>query len=205
MPPETEAIGRDGPEFRLALLQSAVKLIHEAFAAGRTDSATRLYKGNSNDTLATQAALLSAWESFRNQIGDAAMEIGDPISLAGAFIHLACNRMRRSEYHAGRMAEQVSRANARDSEGGSLPFDPADPAQTDDFLKILTLEIEEVLSTRSPRDRLVIESQMAGYTYKEIIAHVAKELPQAKGLSEPVISRIVESFRDEMRWRLRDG
>jgi len=65
-----EGSGVGANEFMLALLDRAMDLIRAALREGRRGAAVELYRGNENDTKATAAALLSAWETFARDLDD---------------------------------------------------------------------------------------------------------------------------------------
>jgi hypothetical protein len=191
-------------EFVLALVDHAITLLREALQQGRRTDAVRLYRGHANDTAATAAAILSAWQTFaRHPDEEELPEMVSMTDLAARFIRRACQRMRRKDYRDQQMAEQVARGHPRGSAGQYLPFDPADPREREEVMKNLPLEIEEVLGERSERDRRVVELWVEGHTYEEIVERVRAELP-GEPVSAATVHRIIERFRDEMRGRLED-
>lgn len=194
--------GAGSRELMLALLDRAMNLIRAALREGRRCPAVELYRGNENDTKATAAALLSAWETFARDLddGDLAESLGLP-ELAALFIRRAHNRMRRRDYRDRQVADQVIRAHPYGPDGEPLPFDPADPHQREEVLKNLPVEIAEVVQTRSERDRLVIDLWLGEHTYEDIVERVRGVLP-GEPISLATVQRIVERFRDDMRGRL---
>lgn len=191
-------------EFMLALLNRAVEQIREALHQGHLNDAARIYQGNGN-TLATQGALLSAYQSFLRELdaGEDQPEALDVAELAGVFVHRTWNRMRRKQYRDDQMAEQVWRAHAPGKNGELLPFDPVDPHERDDLVKKLRLEIAEVLGKRSARDRYLIGLKSAKHTGKEIVQKVRIAFPE-QSLSEAGVSRVYHAFLDELRDHLRE-
>jgi hypothetical protein len=192
-----------GQEFMLALLDHAMNLIRTALRAGTRNAATQLYRGNEDDSLATKGALLSAWETFvqdLDQGGPLPDAVGMP-ELAARFVRRAYNRMRRQQYRERRMQEELSAGRGRDAEGELLTFDPPDVAGQAEILKILPLEIAEVLGEQPERERRVLELWLQEHTYAEIVRQVKEELP-GTAISQPMVSRIVNRFTDEMRGRL---
>jgi hypothetical protein len=189
----------------LELLTEAMRLIRSALAEGRRNDAVRLYHANEDDSRATAGALLSAWSTFVRYLDHREELNATPAlpDLAAQFIHRAYLRLRREKYRARQIQEQLDTGRAVGKDGSQLPFDPVDPRQREEVLKNVRLEIAEVLGRRPPRDRCVIEKWVEGFGYEEIVEQVRAALPGEK-ISLATVSRIVQSFCDEMQRSLQD-
>jgi DNA-directed RNA polymerase specialized sigma24 family protein len=155
------------------------------------------------DELEAQAALFSAWSSFRRHCHEGKIkEAESPEELAGQLVRIACNRAQRRRRQDEKLSAAVRRGTTRDENGQRVSVDFVDSAPGPDQE---ALKNELVAYIRDAIDS--IKEQLRGkprgletiQVYLEDMEQLQKDIASKVKINQATVSRRIEWFRDRIR------